>query len=194
MKVKYYLPLALLALSTNVFAGDFYVSGEVTHSVTPLDKNHFDTLTGATSSSSDDQSNQFRLQAGYQFNPNFAIEAGYIDLGKAKYKATAGSSTKGELKAGGIDLVGLAILPVTDDLSLFAKGGFVAASVDAKATGFKKTSTNEIVPLVGVGAIYKIDKNIDLRADYDYAANIGSSNKTGEIDSHMLSMGVTYHF
>src|ERR1019366_10613742 len=82
------------------------------------------------SSNNTGSGNQWRLQVGYKFNPYFAVEAGYMDLGTANYSATfAGGTANATEKAGGLDFAALGILPVTDTLSVFGKVGFVAAKV-----------------------------------------------------------------
>lgn len=207
MKLFNSIPFILLAISANAFAEGFYVSGEVTHSSNSLNKNHFDNSlvnAGATglSSNESDQSNQWRLQGGYRFNPNFAVELGYIDLGKTKYKANyTGGTAHGDLKAGGLDVAALAILPVTENLALFGKAGVIGAKVESSlsatapaAFASKNDTTHEFLPLLGVGASYKVTQNVDLRADFDHVSGIGKSGKTGEMDSNMLSIGATYNF
>jgi OOP family OmpA-OmpF porin len=207
MKLKKLIPLTLLVLSQGVMAGDLYVVGDVTHSKDSLKKGTFDsalTSAGATGLSSSDSGsgNQWRLQLGYGINRNLAIEAGYIDFGKAKYSASyAGGTATGDLKAGGLDLVALGILPLTDKFSIFGKAGAVALkaksslTADASAvTATGKATANEVRPLIGLGASYKIANNVDLRTEFDHVNGIGKSNKTGTMDSNMISMGVAYHF
>jgi OmpA-OmpF porin, OOP family len=207
MKLRNLIPVTLLVLAQGVMAGDLYVVGDVTHSKDSLKKGTFDsalTGAGATGLASRDSggSNQWRLQLGYGFNQYLAVEAGYMDLGKAKYSASyAGGSATGELKAGGLDLVALGILPVTDKFSIFGKAGAVALKAKssltadasaASATG--KATANEVRPLVGLGASYRIADNVDLRTEFDYVNGVGKSNKTGSMDSKMISVGVAYHF
>lgn len=207
MKLHFLAPLALFALTSTAFADGFYGVGEVTHSSVSLDRNHFDTAlttnTAAALSSSDSGSgNQWRLQGGYRFNPYLAVEAGYIDFGKAKYQASyTGGSAQGSLKAGGFDVVALASLPVNDSFSIFGKAGMVAAKVKSNlavvggaAAASGSASDNSIRPLLGVGARYKLTDNVDLRADYDHVSGLGSSSKTGKMDSNMVSLGAVYNF
>ena len=207
MKYGKWIPLAFVVLSNAVMAGDLYVVGDVTHSKDTLSKSTFDgALTGAgatgLSSSDSGNGNQWRLQLGYGFNSNLAIEGGYIDFGRAKYSATyAGGAATGELKAGGVDLVGLGILPLSDKFSVFGKAGAVAlkaksslaAGAPANAATGNATST-ELRPLLGLGASYKVADNVDLRAEFDHVNGIGKSNKTGSMDSNLFSLGVAYHF
>lgn len=67
---------------------------------------------------------------GYRISPNFAFEGGHIDLGRSKYTAAySGGTGPGSLKAGGLDVVGLAMLPLDKEVMVFAKGGFIAAKI-----------------------------------------------------------------
>ncbi len=207
MKLHFLAPLALFALTSPALADGFYGVGEVTHSRLSLDRNHFDTAltsnsAAALSSSDSGSDNKWRLQGGYRFNPYLAVEAGYIDFGKAKYQASyTGGSAQGTLKAGGFDVVGLASLPLNDSFSIFGKAGLVAARVKSNliavggaAGASGRASDNSIRPLLGVGALYKLTDHVDLRADYDHVSGLGSSSKTGKMDSNMVSLGAAYNF
>jgi len=207
MKLHLLAPLALCVLTPTAFAEGFYGVGEVTHSSASLDRSYFDstlTTNGATGLASSDSgsSNQWRLQGGYRFNPNLAVEAGYIDFGKADYTATyTGGSAQGTLKAGGVDVAALVSLPLNDSFSVFGKVGAVAAKVESSlSAGAPATqasgdaSDNVVRPLLGVGALYKLTQNVDLRADYDYVSGLGQSDKTGKMDVSMISLGMAYNF
>jgi len=207
MKLQHLAPLALMALTSAAFADGFYGIGEITRSSPSLDKDYFDaalTGNGASGLSSRDDHNgtQWRLQGGYRFNPYLAIEAGYIDFGTAKYKANyAGGSAHGSLKAGGVDVVGLASLPLNDNFSVFGKAGLVYANVkssltasDPAALASDNNSTRVVRPLLGVGANYKITQNVDLRADFDHVSGLGKSSTTGKMNDNMFSLGLAYNF
>jgi len=207
MKLHSLASLALLALSTTVFADGFYGVGEITRSNLSLDRNHFDSAllgSGATGLSSSDSgsSTKWRLQGGYRFNPNVAVEAGYIDFGKAKYSASyTGGNAQGSLKAGGVDVAALVGLPLNDSFSVFGKAGIVAAKVDSSLTAGAPASlasgtesVHVVRPLLGVGALYKLTDNVDLRADYDHVSGLGKSNKTGKMDANLFSLGIAYNF
>lgn len=202
------MPLALAIGSTGAWADNgLYAVGEVTHSRDTLSTGTNDaalTSAGATAltSSGKGNSNQWRLQLGYKLNPNFAVEAGYIDFGKAKYSASYTDGTaQGRVKAGGFDVAALGILPLTDNISVFGKAGIAAArvksSLSASAPASEasdSTSANVVGPLVGLGASYKLSDAMDVRAEYDHASNLGKSGSTGKISSNMLSVGLAYHF
>jgi OOP family OmpA-OmpF porin len=73
----------------------------------------------------DQRSSAYRLFGGYQFNRNFALEAGFFNLGKFQvHSTTAPAGTlDGEVKVQGaaLDLVGT--LPMTDRFSLLGRVG-----------------------------------------------------------------------
>jgi OOP family OmpA-OmpF porin len=207
MKPHHFAALALIALTTTASADGFYGVGEVTYSSASLDSSYFDNAlatSGATGLSSSDSggSYQWRLQGGYRFNPYLALEVGYIDFGKADYQAAySGGSAQGSLKAGGVDMAALLLLPLNDSFSVFGKLGVVDATVKANlqagapaASATGDTSVNSVRPLLGLGATYKLTDNVDLRADYDYVSALGSSSKTGTMDINMFSMGAVYNF
>jgi OmpA-OmpF porin, OOP family len=207
MKLHHFAALALIALTTTASADGLYGVGEVTYSSASLDNSYFDNAlatSGATGLSSSDSggSYQWRLQGGYRFNPYLALEVGYIDFGKADYQAAySGGSAQGSLKAGGVDMAALLLLPLNDSFSIFGKLGVVDATVKANlqagapaASATGDTSVNSVRPLLGLGATYKLTDNVDLRADYDYVSALGSSSKTGTMDVNVFSMGAVYNF
>ena len=206
MKLKNILPLLFVTISASAFADGPYILGEVTHSKLSLNNAKLDsdlTAAGATgvSSNNDGSGNQWRFQAGYKFNSYFAVEAGYIDLGTAKYNASfAGGSAQGSDKAAGLDLVVLGILPISNNLSIFGKTGLVAAKVktelssSAPVTVSISDSSTELRPLLGMGTMYSIQKNVDLRVDYDHVSGLGNSGKGAKITDNMLSAGISYNF
>jgi OOP family OmpA-OmpF porin len=204
MKLYPLMTVSLLVLSTAAAASsDFYLLGEVTRSRNTLDNSTFDsdlTGVGGTGISSSDKkgSNQVRLQLGYSVNPNFAVEAGYIDFGKAKYSASySGGTADGTLKAGGIDVAALGILPLSDSFSLFGKAGLVAARVKSSLSSSLVNSSDKatvVRPLLGVGATYKLNESLDLRAEYEHVSGLGKSATTGKMTDNMLSLGMAYHF
>lgn len=204
MKLHSLAPLALILASMTASAEGFYVLGEVTHSSNSLKSSTFDnqlTAAGAAGLSSSDTggSNQWRLQGGYRFSTNLAVEAGFIDFGKAKYSATYGGGTaQGTLKASGVDVAAVLSAPLTDNFSVFGKAGIVAARVKstlvADALPVNSSSSSNVVrPLFGLGASYKLTQNLDLRADFDHVSGLGK-NATGKINDNMVSLGIGYNF
>lgn len=67
----------------------------------------------------------WRVFGGYQFNPYYALELGYHDLGRFGFDAatTPAGALKGEMKFVGASADLLGMMPVGDSLSLFARVG-----------------------------------------------------------------------
>lgn len=179
----------------------------MTHSSNSLNRGNFDgelAANGATGLSSRDQGqgNQWRLQGGYRFNENLALEGGFIDFGKAKYTADyQGGSAQGRVKAAGIDVAAVLSLPVGENFSVFGKAGAVAARVKSTLTAdapaslaSNNASVNVVRPLFGVGATYKLSQNVDLRADLDHVGGLGKTASTGKMNDNMFSLGLGYNF
>lgn len=199
--------LATLTSAPAYAAEGFYALGSLGWSSLDIDKGQVDselTSAGATglSSSTDSGDFAYKLQFGYQFNDNFAIEGGYIDLGKASYSATfTGGNANAEVKVRGINLSALGIYPINDTFSIFGKVGFIDAHVKetASASGpggsaTASASSTDIKPTVGFGGTYKVNEKVGIRAEYEFFNKLGNHRTTGEANVNLLSAGLVYKF
>jgi OmpA-OmpF porin, OOP family len=149
----------------------------------------------------DDRSTGFKLFGGLQFNKYFSLEGGVFSLGKFGYQATTtpAGTLNGEAKVRGlnVDLVGT--LPITGQLSVFARGGLTYA--EAKDT-FRSTGMVVVTNpnpseratnwKAGLGLQYAFTRALSLRAELErYRINDAVGNK-GDID--MASIGLVYRF
>lgn len=128
----------------------------------------------------------YKLVLGAQFTPNIGAELGYAALGKAKF--SGGGS--GEIKGSGwfVDLVGT--LPLSGDLSGFAKLGIFSGKASASGAGGAASDSGTDVKF-GVGLSYALSKSVDLRGEWErYRFNL--SGDKGDVD--LLSLGVNFKF
>ena len=142
--------------------------------------------------STDKKDTGVKFVLGTQISPNFAVEGGYVSLGKAKLSATG---VNGSIKGSGlfIDLVG--IVPISGDVSVFGKiGAFRGkASASVTAAGFTDTdrgrySTNG---KFGFGVSYALSPSVDVRGEWErYRLSLGGEKG----DVSLLSVGVNYKF
>ena len=207
MKKLALITLLVAATATSAFAGEGYFVASVGQSDADISKSSIDQalssagVTGISSTLSKTDT-AYKLQLGYQFNKNFALEGGYVDLGKANYSTTfTGGSAKAEAKSAGINIAAVGILPVNESFSVFGKLGVIYAKVDvaASATGttstaFTSANSTDFKPNVGVGASYQINKDVGVRAEYERFGKIGKSSVTGEADVDLFSAGVVVKF
>ena len=198
---------ALSLTMASAFAGDWYAVGSIGQSRIPSDsKGQTDSslsgLVTGLSSSMDDHDTGYKLQLGYKFTPNWAIEGGYVDLGKFNYNATfTGGTASGEVKASGFNLAGIGSYPINDQFSIFGKLGFIDAKVEASANATGpggaasgSASATKWKTNWGFGATYNVTKAWGVRAEWERFNKLGDNNNTGESDVNLLSVGVVYNF
>lgn len=142
-----------------------------------------------------------KLFGGYQFNQNFAVEAGVFTLGKFGYNAqtTPTGTLTGEAKVRGlnVDLVGA--LPLADRFSVLGRAGLTYAEARDQFRGTGMVVVNNPNPReravnwkAGVGMQYAVTPDLSVRAEFErYRINDAVGNK-GDID--MASIGLVYRF
>jgi len=142
---------AVLAVGVTAAQADQHESpvyGGLSLGVTSLDDGKLGSLVNL-----DDSDETFSLFVGYKFNENFAVEGGWSELGDYTYD---GGNL--EVEAFTFDLVG--ILPVDEQISVFAKAGVARVDYDAAS---KDTQT---ALSFGLGADYDFGNNISLQGEW----------------------------
>ena len=183
---------APLAASTNVLAQTqtsptgFY--GGVGAGVSRTDLNG----TGIAGST-DKKDSVWKLFGGYQLNRNIAVEAGYVDMGKASVAGPQGF-TSAESNAWQIGAVGS--LPLSQQFALTGKLGVARTSTDSSGivngTAFAGTQHNT-APTYGLGLRYDLSQNVALRGDWD-RYRIQSGAFGGKSDSDLFTLGAQFKF
>lgn len=203
MNIKHIAVTAILSTAmVSAFAGDWYGVASIGQSKAQDSyKSSLDAGLPAVglASSMDDTDTGYKLQLGYKFTPNWAIEGGYVDLGKLNYNATyTGGSASGEVKASGWNIAGVGTYPLNDQFSLFGKLGVIDAKVKGSlndTTGnsgsIRKTKWNTNW---GLGANYNLSKQWGLRAEWERFSKLGDSGSIGESNVDLLSVGVVFKF
>lgn len=160
--------------------------------------------------------NGYKLQLGYQLNENFAIEGGYVNLGKTEYNAnysykgagllspTQTGAANRTMKISGLNIALLASNPISEDISVFAKaGGFYAqvkTSSSSSSTGTAPGLGNGSLDktrwrgVMGVGANYRIDDDFGIRAEFERYNKLGDKSTVGTIDINLMSLGLVGKF
>lgn len=152
------------------------------------------TLTGE-----DDTEVGYKLFGGYQFHRNFAVEAGFFDLGRfdASFAGAPGTiDSRTRMRGLNLDLVG--IMPLTDRFSAFARLGaaYTRAKSDISTTGaFVGGSRRESEwgPKFGLGLEYAFTPALAVRAEWERYNRIEDPVRgRGHVD--MASVGLVYRF
>ncbi len=206
MKKAFAVAVLLAALSAPAIAADpaWYAYGAVGQTKLDISKGELDdtfrAVTGVTPSTSslDNKDTGFKVQLGYTFTQNFAVEGGWFDLGKATYRASvSGLLVNADVKASGFGLAGVGIVPIRSNFSLFGKLGMIDAKVEESGStaGFTVSqSATKWKPMYGIGVTYDINPTAAIRAEYEKFSKLGDKDKTGEGDVTMLSVGMMFRF
>ncbi|GAA5169164.1 MULTISPECIES: porin family protein [Halomonadaceae] len=116
----------------------------------------------------DDDDTVFKGFVGYEFNPYFATEVFYSDLGKTRLEGNDGANTDLESNAYGVSAVGQ--LPITSWFTAFAKAGIAKweTDVDGNLGGLSADLEDQdgTDPVYGVGAQLNFDPFL-VRTEYE---------------------------
>ncbi|MEX2489704.1 MAG: OmpA family protein [Pseudomonadales bacterium] len=149
----------------------------------------------------DEEDFSYKLFAGYQFNRNFALEAGYFDLGEFDYTATTvptGTKT-GELEFQGwnFDLVGT--IPLSERAGVFGRIGVHRSEAEVQFAGtgavnvlqprFSETATKF---KAGIGFQYRMTDSLALRVEAERYRMDDAVGNDGDLD--LLSASLVYQF
>ena len=144
---------------------------------------------GATGTTMTEDKNDpaYKVFGGYQFNPYFAVEGGYFNLGKFGFSRQTPSvgTLNGQYKVDGINLDLVGTMPVNDQLSFLARMGVInGRSRDIFAYSGTSTLTNTNPEIskrdykAGLGFAYKFSQSMTLRGEIErYKINDAVSGK-----------------
>ena len=144
----------------------------------------------------------YKIFGGYQFNQNFALEAGYFNLGEFGYRATTSptGTLTGNIKIQGINIDVLGIIPFTEKFSAFGRVGvqYAEAKDHFSSTGAVATPSNpnpsksDTNYKAGVGIQYNFTQSLGMRAEAERYRIDDAVGKKGDIN--LFSLGLVYRF
>ncbi|MFZ0219517.1 MAG: outer membrane beta-barrel protein [Candidatus Aquirickettsiella sp.] len=151
-----------------------------------------------------------RVAVGYQFNQNFAVEAGYFRTAQKRLTLAYFDQYSNQIETGGklkysqraIDLVAKGILPVNSNLNLYGKlgvayltthGSFNSASSasDDFSYNLENVAKRKWAPEAAIGVSYDITPNVAVDTSWTHIQPLGN-NKPGNID--FIAVGLSYNF
>ena len=163
-----------------------YVGASIGESTANLD------CSGTTNCKTSDTA--YKFTGGYSFSPVWAVEASYFDLGKIKGTVDGYNVA---IKTSGFDIAAVAKSQLSADWSMFGKLGVASVKAEDDVTsGFgsgslSKTSTQ---PVLGFGVLYKMNQNLNLRADIDTRKVKTIDSSQGDYNVTNFSLGVQASF
>ena len=144
----------------------------------------------------DDQDVSWNVFAGYQINRNWAVEAGYTDFGEASTSGfVAGVPISVRVRSKGAELVGVGILPLGSNFSLYGKAGAFYYESDATTTGaiVRSSSDNGWHLTFGLGAQYDFNGKFATRIEWQRYMEV-TSGLTDKADLSVIRVTGRYQF
>ena len=215
MKSKHALRLVALAVFSTVTApaaiaqqssSYYYLGGGIGQARAEINDERitrplFGTGLTATNINRDNHDTAYKLFGGYQFNKNFALEAGYFNLGKFGFSANTVplGTFNGQVKIQGFNLDLVGTLPVTERFSVFARAGAQAAKTGDTYSGNRPISAfnpspskREVNYKAGVGLQYEVTPSFLVRAEAERYRISDTLGKKGNAD--MVSLSLVFPF
>ena len=151
--------------------------------------------------SCDNKDSAFKLFGGYQFNPHFAVEGGYADLGKVKGSGvTSGVNLDASTKLSAWDVAAVGSWPFASQFSVFGKLGAYYGTVDSTGTASgaggsasAAAKDSNVGFTYGLGARYDFTRNLAARAEWQRYNKMGGDN-TGKSDVDVLGLSLLWKF
>jgi OOP family OmpA-OmpF porin len=149
----------------------------------------------------DKRDNAYKAFGGYQFNPYYALEAGYFYLGDRKVGADTSpeGTLSGRVKSQGWNADLLGFMPLGEAFSLFGRVGAQYAKTTARFVG-----TGAVVPLLpspskgqlsakfGAGLQYAVSSSFLVRGEWErYRIADAMGNHNGV---NVVSLGLVFPF
>lgn len=157
-------------------------------------------LTGST----DNDEVSWNVAVGYRFNPNIALELGYVDLGKVEADLTdasgaTDSSAHASFAADGTTLALIGTFPI-GRWEPYLKAGVLFSSTDLRFAGAidaapfagRLTNDNED-PLYGTGVRFAATESLRIFLDVTFFHAVGEP-ETGRSSYFNTSLGVLWRF
>lgn len=154
--------------------------------------------TAGIAGSTDKHDNAWKLFGGYQFNPNIAVEAGYVDLGKASIAGTRGGApASASLDAKVWQASAVGSLPLGQNFALTGKLGLAYADTDTSGIVGGAPfggSDSKTAPTYGLGLRYDVNRTFSVRGEWERFRLGSAAGLGGRNDSDLYSVNAVFKF
>jgi OOP family OmpA-OmpF porin len=149
----------------------------------------------------DSRDTGYKAYVGIPIHPNWAVEAGYFDLGRFGFNATTapvgGLTGSARIRGLNLDLVGF--LPITERWSLMGRVGAAYAQTQDRFSGTGAVAVTDLSPSrretnykYGFGTQYAFTPALSLRLEAErYRVNDAVGHR-GDVD--LFTLGLIYRF
>lgn len=131
---------------------------------------------------------------GYRYSDNLAVEGGWDYLGEFDY--TSGAAN-GSFTADALHLEAVGIYPITKEFEVFGKLGGSYGYTKNELSGVGHVAERGFGVVVGAGASYWVDANVEVRGEWTRYNKVGVANagaETGVDHIDFIGVSTAYHF
>jgi OOP family OmpA-OmpF porin len=206
MKKATYLTVLVASMAASPAFAQTYFGGALGSSAASLSTIVIPGSTASMSTKTETDSG-VKFLVGYKIRPNFALEGGYVNLGKfsstTNMTAPTVGSEKSETKSSGWSMMAVSFINLTPSFAAFGKAGgyYGTTTVDLSTSGTVVLSPGVAVSnsksafslAYGIGIQYDITKAISVRAEIERFPDL-DAGYGGKFDAGLTSVGVVFRY
>jgi len=157
-----------------------------------------DAANGAPSSHCDQGSSGYKAFVGLQLIPLTAVEAGYVDFGRAEGTGTVGGTPRNlRLEANSVYVAGVLRATFLDRVTVYGKLGvqrWEAKGNLGTSTLGTDQSDNGYNAMGGVGLSVRVIGPLGIIGEVERYQGVGNSDTTGKANINVYSLGLVVRF
>lgn len=148
-------------------------------------------MTCTAGSTCDDTDTAWKIYGGLEVNEYIQMEAGYANLGEAKFSDAISSAT---FEVHGMTIQVIGSYAINPSFSLIGRGGMNILNLEINDTVAGNVGDTDVAWSLGLGAQYNLSESLGLRAEWERYYKVGDEDTTGEMDIDLISASIVYTF
>lgn len=133
----------------------------------------------------------YGLHIGYQFNPDFALEAGYYSIKNNQIKWQTNNPDQSSINHNYFNIAGKMFLPLAK-IGLYASAGATYAKENIDQPINKKPT--QWMPSLGIGDEYSLSDSLSIGINFNHSFNLKKQKDDNFIPSlNLLTLSIDYH-
>lgn len=144
-----------------------------------------------------DTDSAFRVFGGFRVTPNFAVEAGYVDLGKGHVNITSPVVATADFKVSGLDVSAVGLVPFGANFAGMVRVGlFSWKTIPSVSSGGVTVIDRDtgVSATFGLGLMYDFSQQFGGRLEWQRFSKVGNDVTTGTTDIDFFSLSGVIRF
>jgi len=146
---------------------------------------------------SDGNATAGKIYGGIRFNQAWSLEGGYMGFGEVEHE---GKDDRNPMQlssdSNALYVAGVGYMPVSNQMEVFGKAGLAKWTQDntkevPRIDTYDSLHDSGTSPMLGLGAQYWLNKNMQARAEWERVVNMGDGDDF-ETDADSFSIGLTF--